>query len=170
MKLSEKRLSAGLQQKDVMEDISLYSKIENGKALAIEQDCERFSALFGCGLSELFDDSELLFFKKLLSLDKRYSKENKEFAEEEPKIVSAPICKSVKKHFEQLRKCYWLGKTRNAELKRIITARGFKTEQEWFSFIVDEEIEKAARSGGTDKGGKENISNLIIAGSEGSVK
>lgn len=145
MNLSEKRIDRGLQQKDMMKDISLYSKIENGKAIAVEEDCERFAQIFECDMQELFEEKELLFFRKLVSLENGVSDSDKEFADKDPKIVSAPICKPQKKHFDQLRKCYWLGKTRNAELKRVIESEGFRTEQEWFSFMVDQEIEKALR-------------------------
>lgn len=157
MKLSERRISRGLQQKEVMKDVGLYSKIENGKALAVEKDCERFAQLFGCELPELFDDSELLFFKKLLSFDKRYPAEGKKFVAEDPKIVSTPTCKPQKRHIELIRKCYRLNRTRNEKLKRIIAAEGFRTEQDWYNFVVDEEIEKAARSVGAEQGGKENM-------------
>ena len=147
-----------------MKDIGLYSKIENGKALAVESDCDRFAKLFECEVSDLFEGKELLFFEKVLSLDKGGFEEGKEFADREPKIVSAPICKSQKRHIELIRKCYRLNKTRNARLKQIIA--GFRTEQDWYNFIVDREIEKAARSVGAEQGGKANISNTIIAETE----
>ena len=89
------------------------------------------------------EEKELDFFGRLLSLKYGGFGEEKEFADREPKIVSTPVCKSAKRHIEQLRKCYWLNKTRNEELKRIISSKGFRTEQDWFNFMVDEEIEKA---------------------------
>ena len=153
MKLSEKRIFAGLQQKEVMKDVGLYSKIENGKALAVEEDCKRFAELFGCELPELFEEKELDFFKRLLKAESGLYLETATFAEREPKIVSAPICKPVKRHIELVRKCYRLNRTRNEQLKRIIAAEGFRTEQDWYSYIVDQEIEKTARSGGTEQGG-----------------
>lgn len=166
MKLSEMRIRKGFQQKELMKDVGLYSKIENGKALAVESDCDRFAKLFECEVSDLFEEKELLFFEKVLSLDKGGFEEGKEFADREPKIVSAPICKSQKRHIELIRKCYRLNKTRNARLKQIIAAQGFRTEQDWYNFIVDREIEKAARSVGAEQGGKANISNTIIAETE----
>lgn len=149
MLLAEKRIAKGLQQKEMLKDVGLYSKIENGKAIAIPEDCEKFAEVLECKVKELFDEKELLFFGKVLSLEKGDTEIGKEFAVEDPKIVSTPVCKSLKKHFEQTRKCYWLGKTRNAELKRIIEAEGFRTEQDWFSYIVDREIEKGAASSDT---------------------
>ncbi|MBR5202669.1 MAG: helix-turn-helix transcriptional regulator [Clostridia bacterium] len=170
MKLNEKRVLKGLQQKEVMKDVGLYSKIENGKAIAVEPDCERFAQLFGCELEDLFEEKELLFFKRLLSLEKGHKEEGKEFADQEPKIVSAPICKSQKRHIELTRKCYWLNRTRSERLKQIIHKEGFKTEQDWYSYIVDREIEKAARSTAMETSGQENICNEIIAQSEGDCK
>lgn len=167
MKLSEKRIASQLQQKEVMKDIGLYSKIETGKAIAIEEDCERFAEFFGCELPELFEEKELDFFKRLLSLKYGGFDEDKEFADKEPKIVSTPICKSVKRHIEQTRKCYWLNKTRNEKLKKVIEAEGFKTEQDWYNYIVDREIEKAAHSVGAEQGGKDKYDKQIIADMEG---
>jgi transcriptional regulator with XRE-family HTH domain len=157
MKLSEKRLAAGLKQKEVMKDVGLYSKIESGKALAVEKDCNKFAELFDCELTDLFEESELLFFERLLKLDKGALEEGKEFAVEEPKIVTSPVCKSAKKHIELTRKCYWLNHTRSEKLKHIIHQQGFKSEQEWFSYMVDLEIEKAACSTAMETSGKENI-------------
>ncbi|MBO5715068.1 MAG: helix-turn-helix transcriptional regulator [Clostridia bacterium] len=154
MELADKRVSLGFSQREIMKDVGLYSKIETGKAIAIEEDCNRFAELFGCELPELFEEKELDFFRRLLSLKYGSFEEDKEFADKEAKTASAPICKSAKRHIEQLRKCYWLNKTRNEELKRIISSKGFRTEQDWFNFVVDEEIEKAARSVGAEQGGK----------------
>ena len=157
MKLAERRICSGLKQKDVMKDTGLYSKIESGKALAVESDCERFAELFKCEVSDLFEEKELLFFEKVLSLDNGTLEKDKEFATEEPKIVAEPICKPAKKHIELTRKCYWLNHSRSEKLKRIVHAEGFKTEQEWFSYIVDREIEKAACSTAMETSGKENV-------------
>jgi transcriptional regulator with XRE-family HTH domain len=154
MELAEKRIAAGLKQKEVMKDVGLYSKIESGKAIAVESDCERFAKLFDCEMTDLFEEKELLFFERVLSLDKADIEEDKEFAVQEAKIVSEPICKPQKKHIELTRKCYWLNHTRSEKLKQIIRKQGFKSEQEWFSYIVDLEIEKAACSGGTETSGK----------------
>ena len=167
MKLSEKRIASQLQQKEVMKDIGLYSKIETGKAIAIEEDCERFAELFKCELPELFEEKELDFFKRLLSLKYGGFDEGEEFADKEPKIVSTPICKSAKRHIEQTRKCYWLNKTRNEKLKKVIETEGFKTEQDWYNYIVDREIEKAAHSVGAEQGGKDKYDKQIIADMEG---
>ena len=43
MKLSEKRIFAGLQQKDVMKDVGLYSKIENGKRYYTFEQCRKIA-------------------------------------------------------------------------------------------------------------------------------
>ncbi len=166
MNLSEMRIRKGLQQKELMKDIGLYSKIENGKALAVESDCERFAEIFGCRVEELFTEKEFEFFGRLLKAENGDLISNKEFADREPKIVSVPICKSQKRHIELIRKCYRLNRTRNARLKQIIAAQGFRTEQDWYNYIVDREIEKAARSVGAEQGGKANISNTIIAETE----
>lgn len=154
MKLAKRRIYAGLKQRDVMEDVGLYSKIENGKAIAVESDCERFAELFKCEVADLFEEKELLFFERVLSLDKADIEKGKEFAVQEPKIASEPICKPQKKHIELTRKCYWLNHTRSEKLKQIIHRKGFKTEQEWFSYIVDLEIEKAACSTAMETSGK----------------
>lgn len=154
MNLFEKRAEKHLQQKDLMKDVSLYSKIENGKALAVEEDCKKFAEVFGCEVEDLFEEKEFDFFSRLLGAFGRVSSAGKEFADREQKIVSTPICKSAKRHIEQLRKCYWLNRTRNERLKQIISSKGFRTEQEWFSYMVDEEIEKAARSVSAEQGGK----------------
>ena len=169
MELAEKRIARQLQQKEVMKDIGLYSKIETGKAIAIEEDCERFAELFGCELPELFEEKELDFFRRLLSLKYGGFDEGKEFADKEPKIVSTPICKPVKRHIELIRKCYRLNKTRNEKLKKVIAAEGFRTEQDWYNFIVDREIEKTARSVGTEQGGFDYDATSIIAQKEENV-
>ena len=137
-----------------MKDVGLYSKIESGKALAVESDCERFAELFKCEVSDLFEEKELLFFERLLRLGSNTLEQGKEFATEEPKIVAEPICKPPKKHIELTRKCYWLNHTRSERLNQIVRAKGFKTEQEWFSYIVDLEIEKAACSTAMETSGK----------------
>lgn len=163
MKLSTIRSEKGFSQKDMMRDVGLYSKIETGKAIAIPEDCRRFAEMLGVSEAELFTESEAEYFGGLFKGQEAILSGGKEFDGIKLKIVSVPVCKSQKRHFEQLRKCYWLGKTRNEELKRIIAAEGFRTEQEWYSYIVDQEIEKAARSAGTEQSGndkdiKENIS------------
>lgn len=142
MNLSKFRTEKGLQQKDLMKDVGLYSKIENGKVIAIEEDCERFAEVFNCELPDLFEEKELIFFERVLKPCKDNFDLSKEFAENRPKLSFTLICKSVKRHIELIRKCYRLNRSRNEKLKRIIAAEGFKTEQEWYNFIVDREIEK----------------------------
>ncbi len=140
MRIKEKRLSAGIKQCEVMKDVSLYSKIENGKAIATESDSRRMAELFGCELDELFTKKELAFFEGLSKAAQDGESKDKEFAAKEEKLSEMPICKPLKRHLGFVRKCYWLNKTRSEELKRAVTAMGYRTAQDWYSDMVDKTI------------------------------
>ena len=143
MNIKEKRIEKGLSQKDIMKDVSLYSKIENGKALSTPKDSERFAELFGCAVPELFTESELLFFGGLSGGFKTIKGKDSKLLAAEDKIVSCAVCKPPKRHFGFVRKCYWLNKTRNEQFSEAISKLGYKTAQAWFSAVVDETIEQA---------------------------
>jgi hypothetical protein len=59
--------------------------------------------------------------------------------------------------------------TRNEKLKKVIAAEGFRTEQDWYNFIVDREIEKTARSVGAEQGGSDYVATSIITQKEENV-
>ena len=143
MNIKEKRIEKGLSQKEIMRDISLYSKIENGKALSTPQDSERFAELFGCTVPELFTENELSFFGGLLGGFKTIKNKDSKLLAAEEKIVSEAVCKPSKRHLGFVRKCYWLNKTRNEQFSEAISKLGYKTAQDWFSAVVDETIEQA---------------------------
>ena len=63
MKLKEKREELGLVQADVAKQVgipqSLLSYIENYKALPIPETMERLVQLFGCSVTDLYEELEL---------------------------------------------------------------------------------------------------------------
>ena len=98
MNIHEKRIAAGLLQKDVMKDTGLLSKIENGKALPCPDDIERMAVLFNCKPQELFTGEEDAFFKKTFAGGKLYS--------HSAKNGNKAVCKPVK-----MRKCFGQAKS-----------------------------------------------------------
>lgn len=143
MNIKEKRMAKGLLQSDVMEDVSLYSKIENGKAISTPGDSERFAELFGCEIPELFTGDELSFFGGLSEAGRGAKAKDGKLLAKEDKIVASAVCKPPRRHLGFIRKCYWLNKTRNEEFSGAISRLGYRTAQAWFSAMVDETIEQA---------------------------
>lgn len=153
MKIAEMRIEKKIFQKEMMKDGGLYSKMENGKCLPTEEDARRFAKILDCGVSDLFERDELSYFKSVLDED---SQKGSRLPFETEKSEGRLVCKpdrEVKRHIGLTRKCYWLNKTRSARLREVILSQGFRTEQEWFSFMVDREIEEAARPDKADQSG-----------------
>ncbi len=143
MNIKDKRVERGLLQKDIMADVSLYSKIENGKALSTPKDSERLAKIFGCEIQELFSENELSFFDGVLRGFNSTEDEGGKLLAAEEKAAARAICKPEKRHLGFVRKCYWLNKTRNKDFSKAIVKLGYKTAQAWFSAVVDEAIEQA---------------------------
>ena len=64
----------------------------------------------------------------------------------------------------------WLPETVKNIFEDTKKKRGFLTNKDYVVFLIMQDsaiIEKAARSGGTEQGGKENIGNTIISETEG---
>ncbi len=130
MNIKEMRIRKGLLQKDVLTDIGLLSKIENGKALTCPSDTERIASLFEVSPKDLFTDEETVFFG-----DKLFGGN---FVEEKQKKANKGVCKS-----EKLRKCFWLDRKTNDILNSAVKTLGHATTQEWFNIVVDETIRTA---------------------------
>ena len=96
MNIKEKRIEKGLSQKDIMKDVSLYSKIENGKALSTPKDSERFAELFGCAVPELFTESELSFFAGFQAVLNRLRAKTANYSPQKIKSFLAPFASRPK--------------------------------------------------------------------------
>lgn len=91
MRIKELRLSAGLLQKQLFWDEGLISKIETGKAYPSERDSKRIAEALGCREIDLYTDSDIEHFKRLIfeSLPK-----GEEFTDHTARTAEKGICKS----------------------------------------------------------------------------
>lgn len=91
MNIKELRLSAGLQQKQLLKDEGLISKIETGKAFPSFADAEMIAAKLGVPEIDLYTDEEIEHLKRLI-FDRL--PQGVKVYEEDTKTAEKGVCKS----------------------------------------------------------------------------